>query len=174
MKDNRVFLEQKRKFFQNLNRYKYVLIILLVGVIFLLLPNENVSEKAASVADVQEEDFSVEALETRLSSALSEIDGAGHVRVLLTVESGMKRVFAQDNTGKQESDSIERETSTVIVSTGSGTQETVLVQQIYPQFQGALVVAEGGGDPAVRLKLTEAVAALTGLGADKISICKGK
>ncbi len=62
----------------------------------------------------------------------------------------------------------------VVVAAGSGAQDTVLVQQFYPRFQWALVVATGGGDPAVRLKLTEAVAALTGLGADKISICKGK
>ena len=75
---------------------------------------------------------------------------------------------------EQDGSSVQRETQTVVVSAGSGTQETVLVQQVYPRFQGALVVATGGGDPEVRLKLTEAVAALTGLGADKISICKGK
>lgn len=75
---------------------------------------------------------------------------------------------------EQNESAVQRETQTVVVSAGSGKQETVLVQQVYPTFQGALVVATGGGDPAVRLKLTEAVAALTGLGADKISICKGK
>ena len=37
----------------------------------------------------------------------------------------------------------------------------------------ALVVCPGGNDPAVKLQISEAVAALTGLGADKISICKG-
>ena len=75
---------------------------------------------------------------------------------------------------EQESDSMQKESETVVISSGSGTQETVLVQQVYPRFQGALVVAEGGGNPTVRLNLTEAVAALTGLGADKISVCKGK
>ena len=42
-----------------------------------------------------------------------------------------------------------------------------------PQFQGALVVCPGGGDPAVQLRLLEAVSALTGLGSDRISICEG-
>ena len=75
---------------------------------------------------------------------------------------------------EQESECLQKERETVVISSGSGTQEAVLVQQFYPRFQGALIVSEGGGDPAVRLNITEAVAALTGLGADKISVCKGK
>ena len=116
----------------------------------------------------------LEALEEKLAATLSNIQGAGQVEVMLTVESGMKRVLAQDASLEQEESAVRREAQTVIVSSGSGIQETVLLQQIYPQFQGALVVAAGGDDPAVRLMLTEAVAALTGLGSDKISICKGK
>ena len=42
-----------------------------------------------------------------------------------------------------------------------------------PEKGVALVVCPGGNDPAVKLQISEAVAALTGLGADKISICKG-
>ena len=61
-----------------------------------------------------------------------------------------------------------------MVSAGSGREEAVALQQVYPQFQGALVVCTGGDDPAVQLKLVEAVSALTGLGSDKISICKGR
>lgn len=46
-----------------------------------------------------------------------------------------------------------------------------------PQTQrwaGAVVVCEGGGSAAVRLQLTQAVSALTGLSTDKIAIVKGK
>ena len=42
-----------------------------------------------------------------------------------------------------------------------------------PEKGVALVVCPGGNDPAVKLQISEAVAALTGLGAEKISICKG-
>lgn len=47
--------------------------------------------------------------------------------------------------------------------TGSGTRWT-----------GALIVCEGGGAAAVRLQLTQAVSALTGLPSDRIVIVKGK
>ncbi|MFR5025422.1 MAG: hypothetical protein ACLTC3_04190 [Evtepia gabavorous] len=68
----------------------------------------------------------------------------------------------------------EEKTETVVLSRGSGSQETVTVQEIYPRYQGALLVCAGGDDPTVRLQLTEAMSALTGLGADKISISQGK
>ncbi len=41
------------------------------------------------------------------------------------------------------------------------------------RFEGALVVCEGGGDAAVRLQLTKALSALTGLSSEKIAIVKG-
>lgn len=158
-----------------LNRYKFVLLVIVIGLVLLMIPSvKDSSNETVPATEPAEEDFSVEALETKLEEVLAEIDGAGKVQVMLTVQGGMKRVLAQDGRMEQGGSDVQRETEVVIVSSGSGGEETVLVQQIYPQFQGALVVADGGGDPTVRLKLTEAVAALTGLGADKISICKGK
>lgn len=150
-----------------------MLLVLLAGAILLLLPDTKQSEQTQTAA-AAEEDFSVEALEQKLEYTLSQIEGAGQVSVMLTVQSGMKRVLAQDKSAQQDGERLQQETQTVVISSGSGTQETVLIQQVYPRFQGALVVAEGGGDPAVKLKLTEAVAAVTGIGTDKISICKGK
>ena len=157
-----------------LGRYKYMLLVIGVGILLLLVPFSNETESEPNKTTVVEEDFSVDALENQLEEILAEIEGAGQVNVMLTVESGTKRVIAQDARMEQKSDSMQREFETVVISSGTGTQETVLIQQIYPKFQGALIVAEGGGDPSVQLKLTEAVAALTGLGADKISVCKGK
>lgn len=155
-------------------RYKYFFLVIVVGMLFLMLPVSTEKETAVSETQQVEEDFSVDALEEQLREILSKISGAGSVDVMLTVESGMKRVFAQDVVFEQREGEIQKEMETVVISSGSGIEETVLVQQIYPHFQGALVVADGGGDPAVRLALTNAVAALTGLGADKISVCKGK
>ena len=175
MKNRDALMERGKKLWSSLGRYKYVLLVMAAGALLLLLPSTGDSEeKPQPVAANAEEDFSVEALEEKLEAALSRIDGAGDVKVVLTVQSGMRRVLAQDSSLEQDGSAVQRENQTVVVSAGSGQQETVLVQQVYPKFQGALVVAEGGGDPAIRLKLTEAVAALTGLGADKISICKGK
>ncbi len=175
MKDKEALFSKGKKAWDALGRYKYVLLVMLAGALLLMLPDWDKADAGGEQTAVGvEEDFSVEALEEKLERTLAEIEGAGQVQVMLTVQSGMKRVLAQDGSLDQDGSAVQRETQTVVISAGSGVQETVLIQQIYPQFQGALVVADGGGDPAVRLKLTEAVAALTGLGAVKISICKGK
>ena len=123
-----------------------------------------------------EEDFSVAALEEKLSRSLSKVRGAGEVSVVLTVQGGSRRVLAQNEKSTRNADGgSESQNTTVVVSGGSGAGEgPVLVQQLYPKFQGALVVCSDGESAGVRLKLMEAVSALTGLGADKITICQGK
>lgn len=161
-------------------KYKYVLLILLAGVALLLWPSgkEPPSKEAPAEisASVPQEDFSVSALEEKLSETLSKVKGAGDVTVMLTVQGGSRQVLAVDEKSSHKADGgSETQSTTVVVSGASGTGNSpVLVQQLYPRFQGALVVCSGGEDAGVRLKLMEAVSALTGLGTDKISICKGK
>ena len=65
----------------------------------------------------------------------------------------------------QAPDSYERTSDTVTANGG-----VVVRQEIYPQYRGALVVCDGGNSDRVRLAVVEAVSALTGLGADKISV----
>jgi stage III sporulation protein AG len=48
----------------------------------------------------------------------------------------------------------------------------VVTQRRYPTYRGALVVCRGGDRPEVKLAVTEAVAALTGLSADRITVAK--
>ena len=153
-----------------MEKYRVVLLVILAGLVLLMLPLDQEEEplQEETTADAQ---FDLAVLETRLEEALSKIDGAGEVTVVLTIQNGPRQVLAQNvdqGSGEEET------TETVILSRGSSTQETVTVQELYPSYQGALLVCEGGDDPEVRLKLTEATSALTGLGADKISISKGK
>ena len=166
--------ELKRRAKEVFEKYKYALMILLAGAILLLLPLGEEKREAAPENEGQgageELITSWTGLEERMERALSQIEGAGEVRVVLTLKEGPRQVLAQE--GKVGENS--HETSTVLVNQGSGVQEAVKVQELGPSYQGALVVAQGAEDPEVRLALSQAVSALTGLGADKITICKGK
>lgn len=161
-----------------LDRYKFVLLVILVGTILLLLPSTRTGGTAqvrSEPADEQNDLFSVETLERRLEEALSQIDGAGEVEVVLTLKSSARQILAQDSrSSSRETGDAETQIDTVVVSQGSGEEQTVALQQVSPEYQGALVVCSGGGDPSVRLRIVESVSALTGLGADRISVCKGK
>lgn len=152
----------------SLSRYRLVWVVILAGLVLLLLPSGGKKQELAVPSETAS--FDLAETERRLAESLSRIDGAGEVTVMLTVRDGPQKILAQNC---QDGEKDQR-TETVVLSRGSGTQETVTVQEHYPGYQGALLVCDGGDDPQVRLALTEAVSALTGLGADKICISKGK
>ena len=158
-------------------RNKFVLLVIAAGIALLLLPalprGGGASGETAAGAGEEADAFQVEALESRMEEALSRITGVGEVRVVLTLQSTPRRILAQDTQSTVEADATDASLTTVVLS-GGGTEETVTLQQISPQYQGALVVCSGGGNPSVRLQVVEAVSALTGLGADHISVCEGK
>lgn len=157
-----------------LGQYKYVLIVIAAGVILLLWPSGQTGKEApAGTASAQtQETFDLEELEKKLSQTLSQVEGAGKVTVTLTVKSGMEQVLASDRATSVSERESSVEEKTILVNSGSG-QETVCITQRWPTFQGALVVCEGGDDVGIQLLMTQAVSALTGLGTDRITVCKG-
>lgn len=154
-----------------LGKYQYVLLVLAAGVALLLLPTGGGRDSPSQPDPPERQDaFDLDAFEEKLADTLSQVKGAGEARVVLTLDGGSRQVLAQD----QERDSGGGGSSTVVtVGQGSGSQGVVPLQTLAPSFRGALVVCPGGADPSVRLALMEAVSALTGLGADRITICEG-
>lgn len=169
-----------------LERFKYPLGVLLLGLALILLPvrggvGEATPEPAPATSAPGEsrnaEDYRA-AVERELESLLSQVDGAGRVRVMLTLKTGPAARYQSDRSVSESRDgervSASTEEKTVMLERGSAYNEPAIVSTAYPEFQGALVVAEGGGDERVRLRLSGAVAALLGLGADQIIVVKMK
>ena len=65
---------------------------------------------------------------------------------------------------------LRRQREPVTLNRGSGYQDVVVTRETYPVYLGAVVVCQGAGSGGVRLAVTEAVAALTGLPADRITV----
>lgn len=155
----------------HLAKFRLPALILCLGVVLMLLPGKNrtTQQITADAAAQTSERFDLTALEHQLSGALSEISGVGECTVVLTLRSSGEQVLAQDTSEGTSSD-----TETVIISTGTGTEEAVSVKTIYPEFQGALVICEGADQAGVKLDVLKAVSAVTGLRSDQISICQRK
>ncbi len=150
-----------------LKKYRYVLLVLAVGIILMCIPSGGEVPDVPNAEDLAP--VTVPDLEARLEEILSQISGAGRVRVLLTEGAGQTVVYQAD---EDTSDTSQRR-DTVIISGDQGDQG--LVQQVLPpRYQGAVVVCQGGDSPTVRLAIVEAVSNATGLGADKISVLKMK
>ena len=155
-----------------IGNYKFPLLVAVAGLILLLWPQGEggtMQEIKTEQADGAE-NFSVEQLEAKLEQSLSRISGVGQVTVVLTVETGVDNVYATDRAMSSD----DREESLVILSRKESGESAVLKKQYAPAFRGALVICEGGGNPQIKLQITEAISALTGLGADRISVCQGK
>ena len=155
-----------------LDKYKYVLLLLAAGLLLLLWPAGEREAPQENGSGGGLEEFDLAALEEKLSQTLSRGEGAGKVTVALPVKSGMEQVPLTDRSTSVTERGNSVEEKTVVINTGSG-QEAIVRVQRGPVFQGAVVVSEGGDRAEVKLLLTQAVAALTGLGADRITICKG-
>lgn len=144
----------------------------LAGALLLLLPGKRGAEDTGSREETEALP-ACEELEARLETVLSQVEGAGKVAVLLSPERGQQSVPAENSRLRQDGTETEREEEILVISDGDG-EETVTLQVLAEQYRGAVIVAEGGGDPGVALALTRAVSAATGLGADRITVMKMK
>ena len=154
-----------------LQKYKYVFVILLAGLILLYAgaPRDKPEQEIKQETEI----FGLENFKEDLQSKLSHIEGAGQVELLLSLEGSEETVYAsnvrQSSTGD---DNTSYENSLTVLSDGSYGEQPVRTKSICPTFRGAVVLCEGGDQIAVRLAVTEAVSAACGLGADKISVLK--
>lgn len=152
-------------------KYRYALLILLIGLVLMWLPEGESAEPELTVTEEAEK--TVE-LEQRLEEILSQIEGAGKVSVLLTVRSGESVVYQTDEDSNVTADSSDMKLDTVII-TDSDRAEQGLIRQVNPPvYLGAVVVCQGANSAAVKLAIVEAVSNATGLGADKITVLKMK
>ncbi|BAK99568.1 putative stage III sporulation protein AG [Oscillibacter valericigenes Sjm18-20] len=167
-------MKQAETFKKLWDRWKYVVLVVAAGVALLLLPSGG--EK--STADTPDENVqdTVQETETRMETILAKIDGVGELHLMLTADTGTARRLAQDTELSYSGDTAAPEDyqrkSETVLSGGSGSEEPVVTETRCPTWRGALVVCQGGGDAQVRLAVTAAVAALTGLGSDRITVVK--
>lgn len=160
----------REKLEQLWDKYRWITIVILAGVLLMLIP---ISEDDSTEETLQErETFSLEETERRMEEILCHIEGTGKLQLMLTLKSGSNLQLAEDTDETVEDDELRVQRKTVTINRGSGYEDIIITQQSYPVYQGALVVCQGADKASVRLALIEAVAALTGLSSDKISIVK--
>ena len=159
---DRVMLREKATAW--IGKYKYLLLVLLVGVGLMLIPSNSekkeVQQTPAAVVTQQ-------SLSEELTAILSKIQGAGKVQVLLTVKAGEQIIYQVDPNGTDRED-------TVIITDAERAQNGLIQQIIPPSYRGAIILCQGADSASVRLAVTEAVSSVTGLDSNRISVLKMK
>lgn len=148
-----------------------LLVILGVAGMLLLALSEWMPAKAdtqpeeeAALADPTPIDYAAD-LEQRLETLLMQVEGAGRVTVMVTLQSGEETFYAKNT--DTAADGAVREEPVLVGGSGA----PALVERVgTPAVQGVAVVCEGGGSAAVQSRVTDIVAALTGLGTSHITV----
>ena len=144
---------------------KYLVCILLAGIALIMLSSgdrDSEKKQESGSQEISEPAFSLHDQERRLEELITSIAGAGDAEVMLSLKKSVSRELAED------------ESEYLVISTGSGTQSAVSLSYGYPEYLGAVVVCSGADNAGVRLAVTQAVSAVTGLGSDKITVVKMK
>lgn len=110
----------------------------------------------------------VKNLETGLEQILSKAEGAGTVKVFITLKDSGELIVEKDTkTGEAAS-----EETVVFAKGGDGTLTPYVTKTVYPAISGVLVLAQGASDAGVAAAITEAVSTALGIDINKIKVMK--
>ena len=130
----------------------------------------------------------VAALEERLTGLIGEMEGAGRVRVMITLENAGETIYAQEetrNVDKQEEE-IPAEAATavttvkkenieqryILVEGENGRREALVKTQNEPRVQGVVVLCDGAGDPFVEQSITHVVTTALNVPTTRVAVVK--
>lgn len=181
------------KFLSKIGIWKLGLIVvagvILIGLSakdFIDMDNEKQIVGTNTGNDVSEGDSSryIRVMENRLKSVLSKVEGVGDANVMITLEASSEKVTLKDIPKSSEITNETAENGTVRQQTNSRSDESTIyseegkgkvpyvVKEIEPKIMGVVVVSEGGGNPAIKKEIIEAVQVLFGIEAHKIKVMK--
>ncbi|MDY4676843.1 MAG: hypothetical protein SO373_06825 [Candidatus Borkfalkiaceae bacterium] len=139
---------------------EYLMIAAAAIIVLILFGSSFVKTQTEKDYDVN--DY-VDMLETKLSDRLSELDGAGRVKVIISVKSGMRSEIA---TEKQVGGIGDRTTETPVLISG----KPLILGEIYPEICGVIIMAKGAENVKVRLSLITAAQTFLDVSSDKIQV----
>lgn len=141
---------------------RLIVLLGICGILLVYLSNAFGSDKAdkavISKQDTSATSFDYEQrLERSLARIVTAITGEEAPAVLVTLESGSKTIYAENEKSSLQNERTEQESSHVILKGTDGGQQALTVTELQPSVKGVVIVSGYAADPVVREKLTMAV-----------------
>ena len=168
-----------------------LLIFLLAGVLLIIIniPVKSSTAKAknsdTTVKETQaDSSYYISVLEKELSQALAECEGVGRAKVVITAANNGKSVLyvqksesenitdETDSTGGSRRTSQKTSDESVVYTDSGSTKSPFITEELVPEIQGVLILAEGGDDARTVSEITKAASALLGISVNKIKVLK--
>ncbi|MDE6427096.1 MAG: hypothetical protein K2K89_13325 [Ruminococcus sp.] len=156
-----------------------VMFLGIAGLIFIMLSaiipdgkDTEMTEYSSEHGVYSAESFRIDT-EKRLEEFLSSIEGAGDVKVCITVATDQRYIYATEGRRNQSGNTTEEEKKYVII--GNGSEKTALVETVQPPaITGAVVACSGYESPAVQEQIYKATSAALGISTGQIYVTKLK
>ncbi len=141
---------------------------------------ETLTDKTLEIT----EDTYEKLLEERLEEILSYVEGAGKIKVMVTLKASGEKIilkespYTKNTVNEQDKEGGTRNTidlsqsENVVYLEENGAKVPYLIQEMAPEIEGILVIAQGADSESVKKELNAAIAALFDLQSHKIKICK--
>ncbi len=173
-------LNKVKKF--DIKKNIHLIALLLAGLIILLFTGNDFTFDNDEITDTEINSNAQVILEyeNRLTDLISQIEGAGKVEVMITLESSGETVYAKTQTGDEQ---INNESGDTSIKTGYSTEyiivednngnKTALVENEYePNVLGVAVLCEGGNNTTIISDITELVKVVMGVPSNRIFVGK--
>ncbi len=148
--------------------------------------DDKISEHKQSATGNESADY-VREWEKKLEESLLYIEGAGQVKVLITLKESEQKILAKDGTedisettetdasgGSRRMTENRMEKNTVYTVDERGQDVPYVVKTITPTVEGVVVIAQGADIPRVRQNIIESIQVLFDIDMNKITIVKMK
>lgn len=173
-------IQRLKAYFKSEKRVRVLAALGALGILLIclseFLPQSKQTETGQETTAQSEADF-CQQTEEKLSETIAEMQGAGRVKVMLTLESSDERIYATDEKSdiKTGSNTTQKsyDAQYVLIDSASG-DGGMLLKTNAPQVKGVIIVCDGGDDPTVVNQITNAVCATLGIGANRVSVLKMK
>ncbi|MGN1051740.1 MAG: hypothetical protein ACI4QE_05510 [Acutalibacteraceae bacterium] len=128
------------------NLVTIIMIIGIVGILLIFISSLFDTEQKEEKVDYNSVNEYCDSLQEEVKDIVESIEGAGEVKVLITMENSTEIIYTDDNKEK--------------------------VKEIEPAIRGVVVVCEGGENSVVYQRILSAVTKSLGVSSNKVCITK--
>ena len=150
-------------------KIEYILaIVLIVLLLFLFFSNNDVL-KLTDNSNVNTSIDYESQMEEKLESLISAIDGAGSVKVMISVDGSTEKEYLKNNVTKSQNGVEIVEETTVLIN-----GKPQLIKENYPEVLGVVVICQGSENIKVKMAITEVITTVLPVTSENIRILKKK
>lgn len=124
-------------------------------------------------------------MENKLENILRKVSGIGEVEVMITLKASKEQIPLKDKPSTQESlnevdreggsrtnNNVQQEDNTVLYTDEDGNSVPYIIQELEPEIEGVVVIAEGGDNAELIMDIMDAAEVLFDVPAHKVKVMK--